>query len=175
MTTRLVVVITLQHIETLSYNIVQLKHNRKYMKAYFFLLQQCNFYWQIKTGSPKTISFYLQSLSTKNILNQIYICIECHIKHCQEHRDNWGNTITHKEIETNAKTSITRMNVGIIREELKGKSQDLEPDQCEVQVPTITSFVIMQSLRVLEFSLLSCLVKWDFYEKSRADFFFSPT
>ena len=75
----------------------------------------------------------------------------------------------------NAKTSVTRMNLGIIREELKGKSQDLEPDQCEVQVPTITSFVIMQSLRVLEFSLLSCLVKWDFYEKSRADFFFSPT
>ena len=75
----------------------------------------------------------------------------------------------------NAKTSITRMNVGIIREELKGKSQDLEQEQCEVQVPTITSFVIMQSLRVLEFSLLSCLVKWDFYEKSRAGFFFSPT
>lgn len=51
----------------------------------------------------------------------------------------------------NSKTSITRVNVGLIREELEGKSQDLEPDQCEAQVPPITSFVTVQSLRVFEF------------------------
>ena len=33
----------------------------------------------------------------------------------------------------NAKISMPRVNVGIIREALEGKSQDLEPDQCEVQ------------------------------------------
>lgn len=43
------------------------------------------------------------------------------------------------------------MNTGIIREELGGKSQDLEPDNCEIQVLPITSFVIIESPRVLEF------------------------
>ena len=40
-------------------------------ESFFFCCSSVIFIGKFKTGFPKTISFYLQNISTKNILNQI--------------------------------------------------------------------------------------------------------
>lgn len=56
----------------------------------------------------------------------------------------------------NANNLTTRVNAGVTWEGLGGKAQDLEMDNCEVQVISRTSFVIMQLPGSLNFNLLIC-------------------
>lgn len=58
----------------------------------------------------------------------------------------WGNT----------NNLITRMNTGVIREELGGKSQDLEPDNVKYKFYQILPLSSLNHAGSLNFSLLIC-------------------